>query len=186
MKNNGLDPSHTTQTQTSTEELRRKGLPPHIVWPMGIVALLVIGVGYSLWVVFASQSDGGVQVIDNYYEKAVEWDERVALQNQSDATGWHVTLTFEPAQRASEPPSLLLHFADRSSQNLEGLQGIVKATRPSSAAIVAEMNLEGASIAPGVYRLAFAGARAGLWDFEIDVMLDSLRFTKVIRKELVL
>lgn len=185
MKNNGLD---TTQhpTPNTAQDGSKKGLPPHIIWPVFVVGLLVTSVIYSMSVVFASQSDGGVQVIDNYYEKAVDWDKQVALQHESDATGWEATLTFKPAGTSSEAHGLLLHVKNADANTLSGFQGVIRAKRPQTSGTVTELTIQETSITPeGSYLLSFAQAERGLWDFELDFVLDDVRFTKTIRKELV-
>ncbi len=182
MNNNGQD---STQVKGAVQGLK-KGLPSHIAWPLFVVALLVTSVTYSMLVVYASQSDGGAQVIDNYYEKAVNWDDRIAQQNLSDATGWEASLTFVPAGNGSQTHALLLGVKDPEANVLSGLQGVIKAKRPHASGTVTELSILETSITPeGNYLLSFAEARPGLWDFEVDFVLDNNRFTKTIRKELV-
>lgn len=183
MNNNGQD---STQIKPSFQNGSKKGFPPHIMWPLFVVALLITSVTYSMTVVFASQSDGGAQVIDNYYEKAVNWDDRIALQNQSLATGWEATLSFEPANNAPNAHTLLLNITDAEANVLSGFQGVIRAKRPHTSGTVTEILIGKTSTTPDQsYLLPFAEAQPGLWDFELELMLDGVQFTKTIRKELV-
>ncbi len=169
------------QQSTSNGQVKQRGLPPHIVWPMVIVTLLLMSIGWSMWIVFAARSDGGAQVVENYYQKALDWDQRKNVILASEKLGWDVTLNFEAAGENSQ---LIMSFVDADGQPISNLTGVIKAYRPQTTAVITEMALAEAQDAPGVYRLPFDNAARGLWDFEVDVSLDSIRYLKVFRKEL--
>lgn len=143
-----------------------------------------MSVGWSMWVVFASRSDGGAQVVENYYQKALNWDERNQLLNASDALGWAVTLQFEPASGSDGQAVLVARFEDSEGRPVRNLRGGIKAFRPQTTAVIAEMPLVDIPEQPGVYRQAFAQPARGLWDFEVDVTQGDVRYLKVFRKEL--
>ncbi len=178
MNHNGLN-----KTSTPTGH-KTRGVPPHIAWPLFVVCLLVLGVGIGMWVVVASLSDGGAQVVENYYQKAVEWDDRNVLVRQSDAVGWKVTLEYVAAVSADKPGGLEIQFQDAEGQPITGLKGIVRAYRPQATKALGELTITGVPGRPGVYTDAFPAASAGLWDFEIEVERDGFSFRKTIRKEL--
>ena len=157
-------------------------LPPHIAWPLFIVGLLSMSVATVTITVGAARSDGGPQVIDDYYQKAVNWDEATALQAASDALGWEAEVVILPAIEAVRPVEITLR--DREGQPIAGAQGTVRAFRPHRARAVAEHPLVAVPKTPGLYRQAFSIEQAGLWDFEIIATQDSLRFQTVIRKEI--
>lgn len=56
-------------------------VPPHIFWPGFIIALLLIPIGSGAAIVIAATSDAGPQVIPDYYQKAVEFDNGPAKPN---------------------------------------------------------------------------------------------------------
>ena len=173
MKNNGLDKTR-----------HYKGLPPHIAWPLFVVCLLVLGVGMGMWVVFASLSDGGAQVVENYYQKAVEWDDRNQLVQESNAIGWVVILAYVQGTSEEMPAGIEIRFEDKEGQPVTGLQGVVRMYRPQTTKALVELTLASVPGRPGIYWQSFTSASAGLWDFEIAVERDSFRFLKTIRKEL--
>lgn len=64
-------------------------------WPLFIVVLLVSSVVMMGLVVMAARSDGGAQVISDYYEQAVRWDSVATLRDAASARGWNATLDVE-------------------------------------------------------------------------------------------
>ena len=188
MNENGRDKSHNLQDHLVTEERRVKPrmldkvLPPHIAWPFFVVGLLVLGVGWSMWVVFASSSDGGAQVVENYYEKAVNWDDRHQLIQQSIAAGWRVDIKYVPDASPEKRGIIEIRINDKDGRPVENLRGSVKIYRPQTTKAMSEMAFNNVVGRPGVYTQLFQPA-PGLWDFEIAAERDSFHFLKVIRKE---
>lgn len=142
--------------------------------------MLVLGMGWSFSVVIASRSDGGAQVVDNYYEKAIAWDEAAALQRESDALGWTVDLAIE--QGTSTQIEVVIK--DASGKAITGLRGTVKGFRPQLTGKMLEIPLTASPDDPTRYHMALPAVKPGLWDFEITASHNDDRFSTVIRKEL--
>ena len=166
------------------EERKKQRIPAHVAWPLAIILLLVAGVTSSMMIVFAARSDGGAQVVENYYEKAVQWDAHNQLLKSSEAAGWTVLLDFKPATSQQTDRALTLQFNDRQGNPITNLTGTIKAYRPQNTQAIATMALQHLPETPGLYEMAFPRATRGLWDFEINVVQDTFKFRKVIRKEL--
>lgn len=146
---------------------------------MAIVGLLSLSVIASLLTVYASRSDGGAQVIDDYYHKAATWDSTRALQAASDALGWQVDLTTEPANGTAR--LVQLHIRNQDGTPVTGLQGTINAFRPQQAQMVDETTL--VETEPGVYQQQLTMPQAGLWDIEISATRGDQPFLKRIRLE---
>jgi nitrogen fixation protein FixH len=146
-------------------------IPPHIGWPLLVISLLGISIGASLITVLASRSDGGAQIIDNYYEKAVNWDATHANQAASDALQWTTTLHVEAAQ-PSGLRLLELTVQDAAGGAVSNLRGTVKLYRPDQARPVATIPISEASDAPGVYRQQVPLTATGLWDVQVVAARD--------------
>lgn len=146
-------------------------IPPHIGWPLLIISLLGISIGASMVTVYASRSDGGAQVIDDYYEKAVNWDASQASQAASDALGWTTTLHLEPSQ-PSGLRMLVLTVHDSTAAPVTNLRGTVKLFRPDQAGAVATIPLSEAPKAPGSYRQLVPLTDPGLWDVQVLAVRD--------------
>lgn len=181
MEPSPLDSAKLRQSiSTNGHQKKSKGIPPHIAWPASIVALLVLGMGWSFSVVIASRYDGGAQVVDNYYEKAIAWDETAALQKQSDALGWTADITL----RNGSEGQLEVVIRDAAGQAVSGLTGTVKGFRPQRTGARMEVALVAAPGDATVYRMTLPKLEHGLWDFEITALRNDDRFATVIRKEL--
>jgi nitrogen fixation protein FixH len=159
-------------------------LPPHIGWPLMIVALLGLGVASAVATLFAARSDGGAQVIENYYEKAAHWDDQAAAQAASDALGWEadVRVLAPETQPRLRPVQVTIRAADGAP--VAGLTGTIRAARPHLAVAVAEIPLVPVADAPGVYRQQLPIAQAGLWDFHITAARGSDRFLATVRRDI--
>ncbi|WP_457653977.1 FixH family protein [Rhodocaloribacter sp.] len=158
-------------------------LPPHIAWPLFVVTLLVMGVSVAVGTLVMANSDGGAQVVEDYYRKALDWDAHAAEAAATAALGWRVDLAVTPG--TSEAARILeVAFRDRDGRPVTGLSGTVRAFRPQWTAPVAVAPLAETGDAPGVYRMSLPLTQAGLWDFEITAARDTLRYTKTFRKDL--
>lgn len=153
-------------------------IPPHIAWPAFVVGLLTLGVATTFASLIASRSDGGAQVIEDYYQKAVDWDARQALQEASDALGWQVTLS---PHVDGDRAALALTFHDADGRPLDGLKGTVRGFRPQNADVQFEAPIE--ATGPGRYSAAFPAPRTGLWDFEVTAHTPDATFHTVRRKD---
>ena len=157
-----------------------KRLPPHIGWPLMVVGLLVMSIAAATITVVAAHSDGGAQVVDEYYTKATQWDEQVARQAASDALGWSTRLTVHTLDaRGLRTADVLV--TDRAGTPIEGLAGTLAVRRSPASDIVATIPLQPVAGQPGLYRQALPVAASGLWTFEVvarragDVYLTSMR-----------
>lgn len=160
----------------------RLNVPPHIAWPLFIVVLLLSGIGGAFAVLVAARSDGGVQIVENYYEKAARWDDTAARQAASDALGWRVEARIEPfdSSKALQPVELL--FTDRAGEPVSDLTGTIRAFRPQRVQAVAEIPLNDDPARPGIYRQLLPLEGEGLWDFEILARRDTTVFEARLRE----
>jgi nitrogen fixation protein FixH len=117
-------------------------------------------------VVLLARSDGGAQVVDDYYQKAVDWDTRRAAQSRSDALGWMASIEVVDGR-------LQCVVRDAIGAGIEGLAVTVAAFRPQYTAVQAELSLVPAE-----------ASGHGLWDFEILAVRDTARFMSTLRMEL--
>ena len=158
-------------------------IPAKYFWPGFVTALLTFSVGVGAVTVYAANSDGGPQVVENYDEKAANWGEELERRRNSRALGWQMSLeTFEPAG-ASEQTRVEITLRDASGQPLTGLTGSVDLRRPSLAGVQATSKLKSVPSKPGVYRAELPVNRRGLWDFDITAERGDDLFVKTVRKQ---
>ncbi|MEX0747600.1 MAG: FixH family protein [Rhodothermales bacterium] len=154
-------------------------LPPHIAWPLFIIFILAVGIGGAFSILFAANSDGGVQVVEDYYRQAVAWDSTAAVRARADALGWRADLNVY----VSGEPLQTIEFTvvDSTGSAVLGLRGTVRLSRPQHAKPVAEIPFYAAG-EPGTYRVKAPLAASGLWDFGIEARNDSADFVVTIRR----
>src|SRR5690554_3527765 len=151
----------------------RGRIPPHIGWPVFIVGLLLVSIGASVATFVLATSDGGAQVVEDYYQKGVRWDETAALRAASAALGWQVQVAVQAGGAQAGLRTVDVVVRDRAGHLVTGLQGTVRLTRPQHARAVAELPLQPVAGVPGLYRLEAPIDAAGLWDFELQAVRDS-------------
>jgi len=135
-------------------------------WPLFVVLLLVSSVAMMGIVVMAARSDGGAQVIDNYYEQAVRWDSLAEARGAAAALGWQADLDFTSSEHGMEGT---VGVTDSTGAAVEGLRVTVTLRRPQLATIIAEVKATDASNS-GLYHFSTDASGSGLWDVEADIL----------------
>ncbi|MBH24644.1 MAG: hypothetical protein CMH57_09375 [Myxococcales bacterium] len=157
-------------------------IPPHIFWPGLIIALLLFSVGSQVALVFASRSDQGVQIEEDYYNRALDWDSLQTLRQQSQALGWKVDVNVGDLTEAGERP-IVFTIRDRDDKPVQGLRGEVDLKRPSKAGVLSTAPLQAVDGQPGTYRAQAPVTQQGLWDLILRVNRDDTRFLAELRRE---
>lgn len=147
-----------------------------IAWPAAIISLLLLSGLTVVAIVWASQSDGGAKVIDDYYKKAVEWDSASAVAAQSADLGWQASV--ELAEKGTTTTTLKVFDSDGAV--IAGLDGTVIVRRPHATEVFAELDVT-SGLEPGELLIDYAFEERGLWDIELrlhradDLFIDQLR-----------
>jgi nitrogen fixation protein FixH len=143
-------------------------LPPHVRWPAMIIGFLSLSVFAGVYTLIQAQSDGGVSVIDNYYQKSLDWDQAAAERAAAAALAIDVEVA-PPSDEAPGFRSVTLVVHDADGQPVTNLRGALRATQPHTTTDdVAAIPLSPVPDAPGTYRQQLPMASAGLWDVELD------------------
>jgi nitrogen fixation protein FixH len=154
----------------------------HIIWPAVIVALLLLSGITTFAVLFASRSDGGAQVIDNYYQRSVAWDSVATITRASDSLGWNVNVTIRGDTPHERTGTVVI--TDRAGQAIEGLAGTVTVTRPQSAVTFGTHRFVRDDSVDTRYLFEFPYSEPGLWDLDVVASGDGERFVKRVRIEI--
>jgi nitrogen fixation protein FixH len=164
---------------------RKKPLvPPHIAWPAFVVALLLLGIGSAFEALFAARSDGGAQIVEDYYDAALGFEDEQAARAASAALGWAADVEVGVCENGLCAVELTVR--DRAGAPVTGLAGVLTTSRPQEAGTAAKIPLAPKEGAPGVYRQLVPLAAAGLWDFSIDARRGDERFLTTTRLDLAL
>lgn len=134
-------------------------------WPLFVIILLVSSVAMMGIVVMAARSDGGAQVIEDYYEQAVRWDSLAEARGAAAALGWQADLVMSSNNGRLEGTVSLV---DSMGMALVGLDIVIRLRRPQLAAVVAEMKAQDTA-GTGYYAFATDVTGTGLWDIEAEI-----------------
>ncbi len=95
-------------------------MKPGSWWPPIIAGALAFHVIASLVVVYLTTSDPSYAVEEDYYEKAVAWDEKRAQDRLNHDLGWLLEFDVTPPAKPGDQPTLELTLLDADGGPLTG------------------------------------------------------------------
>ena len=149
-------------------------IPANIFWPAFIIGLLSVAIGASFTILYFAQSDGGPQVIPDYYERSVNFDDVYEARQNSIRLGWSVDI-----ELFDDHGELTLQ--QRDGTPVDGAEGTLTFFRPSQALPIATVELVEDADEPGEYRFDNIADLPGLWDLDVDIERGDEAFTQIIR-----
>ena len=162
-------------TQTNPVSPRFRFLRHKILWLLVGIFIAYIGLNTVMfWVSLDGRPD---LVSKDYYEKSKAYNEVTTQREASHRLGWQVRLI--PSGTGQAP--LALWVTDRGGASLPGLNGEVRAYRPSDASLDQTLTLTESPTEPGLYRTAPTSLRKGLWELSVrlargdEVFIDTIR-----------
>ena len=144
----------------------------HIVWPAAIIILLLSSVVMMTGVLFAARSDGGAQVVDDYYNSAVMWDSLQAIKDQSNASGWNVTFRIDSNEQSGMSKGVFV-VHDKSDAVVHDILGQAVIRQPHLASNILSERITASETTPGEYTVSFPGEWRGLIDISLDARTGS-------------
>jgi nitrogen fixation protein FixH len=156
-------------------------VPPQYFWPGLVITLLSLTVVFNVVIYNVANSGNGAQPVDDYYGKAVDYDEAKARERAADNLGLDFQVGFVDAGAQGRQVEVIVR--DGQSQPIERLEASVELRRPSLSKPVVVGELVPVSGETGVYRLASAVQRPGLWDVVVDGTYSDTAFRKTVRIE---
>lgn len=150
------------------------------MWPVAMGTILAIGVAANIWLIRVASADPSFAVEENYYQKALRWDEELAQRARNDSLGWIV----EPElTQTSHDDGATLRVTIRDASGLPVQAGTVRvrAMHVARAAHVLEAELTPSPGGGYVTRLPID--RSGLWELRLEAWRGADRFTAVRRIE---
>lgn len=138
-----------------------KKIPPHIFWPGMVFAILGMSVIANMVLLYKASNDGGAQIIENYYDKAVRWDETKAKATASSSLGWSTQID---VTGAGDHRVVVIRVSDPNGP-VTSLNPTVTLRDPTLIDPIAsaEMVLTG-----DAYVATLPFPRDGLWDVQIQ------------------
>ena len=144
-------------------------------WPPIIVGALAFHVISSLVVVYVATSDPSYAVEDDYYQKAVAWDEKRAQDRVNADLGWSLEFSVEPPTGPGEQPALEVTLRDANNEHLIDAVVTVETFHNARGDDIIRDVLTDAG--DGVYRASLPMRRNGRWELRFTVDRGADHFT---------
>jgi len=145
-------------------------------WPAFLGGLLALGVGVNVALLVVANSDPSFAVEEDYYGKAIRWDDKRAQDARNVALGWHLDFAAVPAVGPDAPAmELTVAVRDRDGHALDHAVVHLETFALARSAQVDRADLAGAG--DGLYRATLPLRRPGLWEFRFRVALGADTFT---------
>ena len=160
----------------------KKGRQKGWYWPWVIGIGLLVGSGVpSFFLVYYSLNDPSFAVEDDYYQKALDWDQTMEQMRANKALGWSLDLDLERVAKTDGTRALDLRVLDREGAPLENC--IVSLLYFHNAR--AGQRFEKTLAAQGdTYSSSLPMRRPGVWELRFKVERGESVFTETLTREL--
>ena len=129
----------------------------------------------SLVVVYVATSDPSYAVEDDYYQKAVAWDEKRAQDRLNQDLGWLLDFNVTPPEKPGDQPALELTLHDADGDPLAGATVTVEAFHNTRGDDIVRDAL--ADTGDAVYTASLPMRRNGRWELRFTVDRGAEHFT---------
>lgn len=133
------------------------------MWPVAIVGVFGVSLSVGALTVYLATSDPTFAVEDDYYARAVAWDDTAAARERSRALGWEARARFEGDDAAAR--TLVVTLLDDKGEAVPDVRieaEVFHHARRSEARRVVF-----AETGPGSHRAAMSQARDGVWQVRL-------------------
>jgi len=153
-------------------------------WPWIIVGLLSVHVAGMVTAAMIATHDRSFAVVDNYYEKAVHWDQSQALLRASREMGWKVEI--KPSDRVDPLGRRRVEFVVTDAQGRAIPQAVltVEYFHDAHAAEVRKATLSPDGHDPSRFGAVLPMRYAGIWEYELTVTAGDKTFVEKTTKSL--
>ena len=106
-------------------------------YPTIVVVLILVTMVGSLSMLFITKWDGGAQIVENYYQKTLDWNETAEALEKSKALGWQMMPQIK-SSNGGNTQTVTITLQDAQGNPIQNAQGKLIATRPSNASLKIE------------------------------------------------
>jgi nitrogen fixation protein FixH len=158
------------------------GLKKGWQWPWIIGGLMAVVLGANLILIYVATSDPSFAVEEDYYQKALAWDDKRAQDRLNTQLGWSLELDVARTRSADGTVGLTTRLLDERGRPISNARIHVETFHNARAAFVLEGDLRGDG--EGYYSVSLPMRRPGLWEFRFEVTRTGQRFTHTTVEEL--
>jgi hypothetical protein len=148
--------------KSATDDANRRAAWRWGSFVVGLLGLQVIG---GIMAIVLATSDESVAVVPDYHQKALRWDDEMALRAGSLSLGWICEVS--QINQSAKLTGLRITLTDREGRPIELASGEIEIYRHARAA-----NVRRVKIPPGTFRqleLSSCFDADGLWQVMVDV-----------------
>ncbi len=146
------------------------------IWPVVIVSALAIHVVASLIVVFIATSDPSYAVEEDYYQKAINWDEKRAQDRTNEDLDWAFEYSVTPPEKPGEQAQVEITLKDQDGLPLEGAAVSVETFFNSLSGDILRAQFP-ATDATGQSNITLPMSHNGRWEVRFTVEREGETFT---------
>jgi nitrogen fixation protein FixH len=144
-------------------------------WLLVVGLLGAVVIGANLILIYMAISDPSFAVEEDYYQKALAWDDKRAQDRINDELGWTLDFAFAPTRSPDGTLRLIARLVDAAGRPIPNAQVTVETFHNARAARILR-----ATMIPGedgTYATGLLVRRPGLWELRFEVLHEGQRFT---------
>lgn len=138
----------------------RNLIPPHVLWPAIVIGFLAASLTVCGLTVFFAISDPSFAVEEDYYEKALQWDDQAAQNRVNEALGWTARASLSAGESHRDADTISLSLRDENGEPIRNATIAATVFHPARSADRHEVVFE---FRDGIYIGSGQFERAGNW-----------------------
>lgn len=147
-------------------------------WGSLVVGLLGLQVVGGVVAIILATGDESVAIVPDYHQKALQWDQEMAVRRASEALGWNLDVQAVQADDGL-PAGFVATLTDDRGQSIKVAEGNLRFYRHARAADVQQLPIPAGTFS--TLRLDDCFGANGLWEVIIDITdVDGNRFVKAV------
>ncbi len=152
-------------SQEASTELKINERRARWTWTFIILGLLGSQLSIGVVAVVLAHQGDSKQIIPNYYQRALAWDDSMAAQRESDKLGWRAELQVSEALDAQGERPITIVLRQHDGSPVLGAQGTLRIYHNKF--INQAMDLPVSELSSGVYRTTAPMHQKGVWQFAL-------------------
>lgn len=145
-----------------------------LFFPALVVGLLSMHIALCLWGVYLATSSQTFAVENDYYNKALHWDDNQAAERASLNLGWHAGIDISATADLQHERQVVLTLTDRNNAPLCGASVDLIYYHRARATDVSNATLR--DLGEGHYAAALPLSRPGIWNIHLAITHGKDRF----------
>jgi len=160
---------------------KKPRISPALFWGGMIIGLLAVQFGLSGWGIYCALKGRQNVVEADYYNKALHWDEHLAMQQASNALGWKTQLQVGDAVTTDGQRALIFNINDSAAAPVK--EAHVDVTFFHHARPLELRSATLTMVEPGKYAASVPLETRGIWEFRLTVKHGADTFIESIQTE---